>query len=435
MDTTYGTRGGAAVLVTGPAAKTPTAPSAPAVGEIRLSPTFRTLTAPGTGRRAVQLTTGDAYCYPLYYFIPSLTADLRYLVYHRAEDGVVQMHRLDLTTGESIRLTDAAAPHAEWLPWCPNPCRGVLDHRSVLNVPRGELIYFDDAAAFAVDVRSLGRRFLFEVPPGRQVNSQNCVSADGRWLVYIHHDRALYRQLLEAGFGASRHLSRGTALCAYDLDTGEHRTLVRINSPIHHVAALDASFGAGRFVFCRPASESGMLLTDLRGGHYTHLRTQDDTGASVCHFVVTRRGVAYEALADGRGASAGLYHPDTHRHVEFALPADFGYTHAGRDPEGRWFLFEHHARGAHGTPGVHAMHALARYDTQGRHAWLPLTGDWPTHGRGQRAHFHPQLTPDRRWILFTAGDSDTRTNHIFLLDVRDLAETEGVPDLAEPLER
>jgi hypothetical protein len=36
------------------------------------------------------------------------------------------------------------------------------------------------------------------------------------------------------------------------------------------------------------------------------------------------------------------------------------------------------------------------------------------------------LTPDRKWILFSAGDSASQTCHLFLLDVSDLDDTEGI---------
>jgi hypothetical protein len=55
-----------------------------------LSDTFRRLKVPETDRAAIQLTAGDAFCYPLYYFIPSFTLDAEYLIYHRAEKGEVQ---------------------------------------------------------------------------------------------------------------------------------------------------------------------------------------------------------------------------------------------------------------------------------------------------------------------------------------------------------
>ncbi len=46
--------------------------------------------------------------------------------------------------------------------------------------------------------------------------------------------------------------------------------------------------------------------------------------------------------------------------------------------------------------------------------------------RRAEARFHPQLTPDRDWILLTAGDPRSQTNHIWLLDVSDLAATRGI---------
>lgn len=72
-----------------------------------LSPPFRRCEAPGTGRRAVQLTSGEGFTYPLYFFIPTITRDSRYLIYHRAAGGEVQLHRLDLASGESRQLTRA----------------------------------------------------------------------------------------------------------------------------------------------------------------------------------------------------------------------------------------------------------------------------------------------------------------------------------------
>ena len=55
-----------------------------------------------------------------------------------------------------------------------------------------------------------------------------------------------------------------------------------------------------------------------------------------------------------------------------------------------------------------------------------MTGSWPTYGSGQKSHFHPQITPDRKWILFTGGDPTTETNHIYLLDATDLKLAEGM---------
>ena len=61
---------------------------------IKLSSTFKRLKAPETGRAVVQLTWGKSSTYPLYFFIPTITRDNKYLVYHKAEDGEVQLYRL-----------------------------------------------------------------------------------------------------------------------------------------------------------------------------------------------------------------------------------------------------------------------------------------------------------------------------------------------------
>ena len=56
--------------------------------------------------------------------------------------------------------------------------------------------------------------------------------------------------------------------------------------------------------------------------------------------------------------------------------------------------------------------------------FVPLTEGINNYGRGQRSHLHPVLMADRKNILFTGPDHSTRTNHMFLLDVSDLADFE-----------
>lgn len=381
---------------------------------------FKGRTAPETGRRAIQLTSGPGFCYPLYYFIGSMTADDRYLIYHRALDGEVQLHRLDLTTGESVQITQGTTAETGWLPWCVESGQGVLDHRSVLNEVRGEVIYFDQHNVRAVHVETLADRLLFQLPADRIAIGQNCVTPDGQWLAYIHHDRASHARMHAEGYWDRRHISKGTALSLYHFETGEQRDLVFINSPIHHVLP----YGDSHLVFCHPTMENGMLLTDLNGGWYTHMRTQDAQGGCVCHYIATARGIAYEVLGRSDGVWAGVYDPFSHRHYEWPMPRAFGYTHTGCDPEGRLFFYEN------STPETHDLRLLARHVPDGEDEWLSLTGDWPTFGeRGQKTHFHPRLTRDRQWIIMVAGDPETQTNQIFLLDASDLTETAGIPDV------
>lgn len=378
--------------------------------EMPLSGNFKRLMAPVTGRTVVQLTSGKAFCYPLYYFIPSITKDAKYLIHHRAEDGQVQLYRLNLATGKSVQMTHADCPETQWRHWCVESGRGVLDHRSVLNVPRGLVIYFNGNRVRSVDVETLQDELLFVMSEDREPIGQNCTTPDGNWLVYIDAPRG----------SARPQPCRGAKVAAYNFDTEEHRVLAEIDVAIHHVVAYDNE----HFIFCHPPGHNGMMMTDLTSGKYVHLR-EGDPGARayLCHFLVTRRGIAYEV--PGLKLS-GLYDPFTRRRFEFKMPAHFGYAHTGRDPEGRLWFYESAVR-----RGPHDMYALVRLDDGDE--WLRLTGHWPTYGRGQKSHFHPQLTPDRAWILFTAGDPTTETNHLFLLDVSDLRDTHGIsPDLLSP---
>lgn len=388
---------------TDPWSVVPPWPSVPRVIEMPVADSFKRLKAPETGRPAVQLTSGNAFCYPLYYFIPTITQDARYLVYHRAEDDEVQLFRLDLRSGDSARLTQGTCSKTQWRYWCVESGRGVLDHRSVLNVARGEVVYFDGNRVHTVDVDTLDDKFLFEMPDDREPIGQNCTTPDGRWLVYVDAPRGSSR----------RQPCKGATVTAYNFDTKEHRVLASIDVAIHHVVAYDDH----HFVFCHPLQHNGIMMTDLDGGAYLELR-HGDPGARghLCHFLMTRRGIAYEVPGL---AYSGLYEPLTRRRFEFKLPDNLGYVHTGWDPEGRLWFYECSGK-------THQMIALVRLDEEKGNEWLQLCGDWPTYGGGQKAHFHPQITPDRNWILFTGGDPATQTNHIFLLDASDLKDVEGI---------
>ena len=385
------------------------------IAETNLAASFPTGESPETERTVYQLTEGAGFAYPLYFYIPSMTKDGRYLIYHYYNHDSVQLYCLDLATGDAERLTDATSEDAHWRRWCTDPGTGVLDHRSVLNRPREEVYYFEDTDVYAVDVPAGEPRYLFSLPSGRRAIGQNCVTPDGEWLVYIHHDANLFDEMSTGGT-VDRHLSRATVLAAYHLDSDRHHEILRLNSPIHHVTAYDDR----HVVFCHPVTENGMLFTDLDGGWYSHLRTQDRHGGTVCHYHATDRGLSYEVLNDGDGVRGGIYDPFSHERVEFPLPDSFGYTHTGFDPAGELFFYENE------TDSRHEIQYLARYRSDDDLEWETVVGDWPTYGAGQKAHFHPRLTPDRNWMVVTAGDEKTESNHIFLVDVSDLERTTGI---------
>jgi hypothetical protein len=391
----------------------------------RIHDSFRRLTAPG-GRSAIQLTSGPGFCYPLYYYIPSITRDGRWVIHHRAVDGTVQLHRLDLWTGATEQLTHASSPDTWWRPWCWDAGSGVRDHLSVLDVLHDRVIWFDGGLAQCRDLGSGVTRDLFRLPDDRMPIGQACMSGDGRWFVYIHADRHTYEGIFAddpdyATYWSRRERCRDTRLEAFDPDTGEHRTLLVIASPIHHVLPYDER----HLLFCHPTAEEGILLTDTDGGWYTHLRTTGEDGGQVCHFLGTARGVTYEVLKGSGPKRAGILDPLGRGDFELELPDDMGYIHTGRDPEGLLWLYEGDA------PGRHALRFLERHDPARGDVWHSLTDHWPAFGDpdGQKAHHHPQVVLDRRWLLITAGDPAIGTNHLFLLDIADLEPTAGIADV------
>lgn len=390
-----------------------------------LHPSFPRIVAPG-GRTAVQLTSGPGFAYPLYYYIPSITADGRTLIHHVAVDGTVQLHRLDLRTGASEQLTHATHPETWWRPWCWDAGAGVRDHQSILAVQREEVIWTEGTTIRARSLAGGAPRDLLELPADRIPIGQGCVSGDGRWLVHIHADRERFLSIFEDDpdyptYWSRRERCRDTRLDALDLETGEQRTLVVIASPIHHVLPV----GERQLVFCHPTSEMAMLLTGLDGGWYTHLRTQGLDGGQVCHYLGTERGLMYEVLDGRERPRAGIIDPASRRAFELPLPEDVGYVHTGRDPSGRRWLFEDDG------PLGHVVRFLESHDDVAGDTWRLLTSDWPAFGDtdGQKAHHHPQVVLDGRWLLITAGDPATRTNQLFLLDIADLPATAGIPDV------
>lgn len=374
---------------------------------LKLSDKFPHRKAPGTGRLAVQLTTGGEACYPLYYFTPSISRAGKYLVFHRYENKTVQLWRLNLATAESVQLTHATGAETDWRPWQREPgLGGIMDYRSTLNVARNLVVYFDRNQAHAIDLETLHDEPLFALPDGREPIGQNTTTPDGNWLAYI-----------DAPAGAQNPKPcKGAKLMAYNFDTHEQKIVCTVDNAIHHVLAYDNE----HFIVNHPPHHNGIIWTDLTSGQWTELREGDPgVNGHSCHQLPTTRGISYEVFGAGPCVSSGLYDPLTRRRFEFYLPKEFAYTHTGWDRDCRLWFWE--------TTGKlgHSLWYLEKIDRNTGGVFKPLTGNWPIATAKQRGHFHPQLTPDRRWVLMTGGD-DQKRSQIFLLDVSDVPDTAGI---------
>lgn len=374
---------------------------------------FPRVAVPGTGRTAYQLTTGLDYCQALYYFIPSLSPDGRWLLYQRyqvADDMVlaVRWEVLDMATGERRELAHVATTPEFRSPGEP----------TVFNAARRELIYSTGSAYRAVGIDSGDDRLLFDIPAGRVIKSQNCASPCGRYFFYISKDAEQVAQVA-AKTRARRDIS-DTHVIRLDLVTGEHHLVVRLHAFSKHIIP----YGDRHLVFSYDhlPVEHMLLMTDYDGGWYTALRTPNQPGVNTCHYGATRRGVQYEAGGGGQGYG-GITCPRTHRRVEFKTPNLKG-RHVAAVPAGDHWMTD----GV--TDGGRVLYTLRELSDQGEASWDLLSGPWPTFGTGQKSHGHPYVTPCGRWVLLLGGDPTTQSNHLYLMDIRDVPPSRGLPDYA-----
>jgi len=362
---------------------------------------------PGTGRHVVQLTSGDCFDYALYYYIPSMTRDGRYVVFYRHRGSDVQLHRLDILSGLTTQLTEAKTANALWRPWLQPPASGVRDQLSAFCPVTNDVFYFDSNLLRCVNIHTLEDRVVYELDDGRVPCGLTGVSPDGQHFVFPHADRTWWEQNLASG--PETHTATDCRLVIVDIHAGTARTLVHQNGWITHSHFYDDQ----RILFSHAPTHRAILMTDLRGGWYVCLRSPDENGMT-CHYQATCCGVAYEVLP----RHLGICDPRTLDREEYLL-GNIRTYHLGRDPEARLWFYE--------APVGETMRGIA---------WLPrlepgvpnsaevILGPIRTYWLGQRSHIHPTVTPGRRHILFTGGDDRNETNHLFLLDIADLEDTQ-----------
>jgi hypothetical protein len=376
----------------------------------------RELKDPGTGRRLVQLTSGDCFDMPMYYFIPTFVRDGKSIAFYRYRNatGEIQLYRLDVDTGATVRLTNATTPNSLWRPYMQLPGFGVRDLLSAVNPVTNEAVYFDRNVLHAVDVETLKDRVVARLPEDRVPCGLTGVSPSGTLFCFPHAERKWWDRHLAENTEPSRAAARDARLEVVDLRTGKMETVLSVNFWITHANFYDDH----RILFCHDATDYAILLTDLRDPlRYENVRARSGEPFPV-HYHATDRGIAYEVVSRSGPMVAGFYNPDTRFRREYRVALDWKQLHIGRDPLARLWFFETIQNGK----GVLAYLPELRRDALNRPVNL-TGGSLTTYSNNQRSHFHPGLTPDRKWILFTGGDSRNRTNHLFLLDVADLEET------------
>lgn len=398
-----------------------------------VAPQWQPSTITPTGRTFQQLTSGPGHHYPLYYFVPSITADNRKLIYHSTRTGWVQLYSMDLQTGLSTQLSDGRTLDSGWAIWCEPRFNGIYNHLSALNLKKNEVYYFQDAQPVSdpsrgatmelrcTHLETLANDVVLSLP-GRMSIGQSSFSPDGRRFAFIHADYAAYRHAVTQRLALTamglfdpergHEAWRDTVPCVLgmvDTATGKYHEVKAFDYHVHHVIFADDQ----RLLINHPRGEMGMFLLNLDGTGYRHLRPRDERGV-VCHQIVNADGIHYEVYGQRDGENVcwlGRYDLATERYTEVFLPG-VRYAHTGHDPAGR-FLFVDHRGATEDLFTIHFPSDPARFELRHLHQLADRN-----QGLGQRGHGHPFLDPSRRRMFFTqviAGRS-----HICMLDVSDL---------------
>lgn len=379
----------------------------------------REITDSRTGRKLIQLTSGEQFDMPMYYFIPTYGRDGKTIVFQRfdAKTGEVQLYKIHVDTGATTQLTAAKTRNSLWRPHLQPQGFGVRDLLCAVNTTKNEAIYFDDREIHAVNIDTLADHLIGRVSEDRTPSGLTGVSPDGKLFCYPHFDRAWWESNLPPKKQPERWEPKDSALDVLDIETGKVTTLMYVNFWITHTNFYDND----RILFCHTATDFAVLMTDLRyPGQYENIRTHSADGWPN-HYNVTSKGIMYEMLSKQRSGPtvAGIYDPDMRKRREYRLDMGQGRLHIGRDPDARLWFFETI------VDGKPTILYFPKLDSKALNPGVSLmSGDYATYSNNQRSHFHPSVTPDRKHILFTGGDARNQTNHLFLLDIADLADTE-----------
>ncbi len=377
---------------------------------------------PATGRAITQFTSADANCYPLYYFIPSHTADSRYVCFHSERTGYVQLYRLDTETGEIAQLTDGRTRESGWAIWCEPHLRGIYNHLTALNVVTNDAFYFQDEEVRAANLITLENRHVCDIP-GRISIGQTGLSPNGKAFAFIHADREHFTQAYserealqnmkrfewEGGHQGWRNRVPCT-ISLIDTESGHIRDVIELDYHVHHVFYLDAD----RLLVNHPKDTHGMWIVNLDGSGVRTLRPEDEHG-SIVHQVVTANGIYYEAVKrsdNGRKNWFGRYDVATDTWDEVQMDG-LGYVHTGFDPAGKFLFFENDDGGTHQILSAHHPHDLDRYELRVLKTLTPIQ-------RGQRFHAHPFLAPNRKQLFYT--EVIDGFSQVCALDVEDLVD-------------
>jgi oligogalacturonide lyase len=166
------------------------------------APEWRDYPDPLTGRQVRQLTDSPAEDYHFYFYNPSITPDIKYLLFYSERTEVSNLFRLDLQSGLIVQLTDARPVRAEYWPFT-EAVKGVGACLAAIGNRGQEVFYFEGTDLFAVEIESLKRRQLLSLPSDRRPSILQA-NAGGETLVFATWDEALFMERSQRAYAGEK---------------------------------------------------------------------------------------------------------------------------------------------------------------------------------------------------------------------------------------
>ena len=369
----------------------------------RFPPEWLQQTDAQTGRAVRQLTS-VGHNYHLYFYNPSVTPDGRYLVFYSERTGRANLFRLDLGSGEIVQLTDASPARADYWPFSP-PVLGVAICLAALGDGGRRAFYFEGPALKSVHLETFETRTVLTVPPDRRPSMLHA-NAAGDTLVFATWDEALFAERSRRAYAGEVFADEAffqtttSTILRVDVATGASEEVLRKpNFWVNHVLLHPTR--RNLLLFCHEFTpdRDRMWLLDTDTGAcgpipgqgadewYEHEFWSAD-GERVCvhggwHGVTDRAFVA-RCQPDGTGWERFAH----------TTPGRV-YAHYSLHPSGQGFVTDGEAR-------PNCISRVAVRDGE-QHFTVLCRHDTEEPVEDQRAHPHPQFTPDGRQVLFTAN--------------------------------
>jgi oligogalacturonide lyase len=354
---------------------------------------------PDTGAKIMHLSTAPNDASGVIYFTQGgITPDSRYTLVryldHSAGHTAGLMYRYDFTNGELVQLTP------------------MMTKNQVMAAKSGNLYFTADGdrAIYVTNIHDLSTRKLADMPPGvlcsgnLTINADETLVAANGSLADEHANDPVLTTPPNQGstFGDTFNRHDTNLLLSVETKTGKYTELHRINTWLGHTqfSPVDPTL----LMFCHegPWAKVDRMWT-LRIGDGSQpqnvlKRTEENEiaghefwssdGATIWYDHNYRKTPGKQFL-EGRSVADGTI-------TRYPIKAPFGSIHYTQSPDGKFFVCDGSTNKAH--PEQQAMFILVPDHGELR----PIKLCSMERNDYKAAEPNPHVTPDQRWVVFTA---------------------------------